>query len=311
MTALTSGVGNVCVGLKSQPSATTGSTNVSVGNSSLFSLTTGVDNTAFGEKAGYDSGNASRCHVTGNQCCFIGTSARPASQNLTNATALGSNAIVDADNTIQLGNTAVVAVKTSGTITAAAPTAGSHLTTKTYVDDKFTTLSNQNLKTTDDVTFKSVACTNGFSTGSILSTGLVTASGLKLPNVGGSAGTLSHYEEYSFTTSFTGCANFPGVQVSLVRIGKLVTMHVQTYTNFQATTSGYFQSAAVIPAQFRPSFEQYQQIGIYRTVDGDEQSPGVMEMSSGGLIRIGTIQFFGFVSGTYGGFAPFSATWII
>jgi len=119
MTALTSGVGNVCVGLKSQFSSTSGSTNVTVGNSSLFSLTTGTDNIAIGEKAGYDSGNASRCHITGNQCCFIGTSARPASQNLTNATAIGNTAIVDADNTIQLGNTLVTQVRTTGTVYAA------------------------------------------------------------------------------------------------------------------------------------------------------------------------------------------------
>jgi hypothetical protein len=40
------------------------------------------------------------------------------SDSLTNATAIGNGAIVSASNTIQLGNTAVTAVKTSGAITA-------------------------------------------------------------------------------------------------------------------------------------------------------------------------------------------------
>jgi hypothetical protein len=39
--------------------------------------------------------------------------------NLSNATAIGNGAIVAASNTIQLGNTSVTDVKTSGTITAA------------------------------------------------------------------------------------------------------------------------------------------------------------------------------------------------
>ena len=91
MTALTSGVGNVCVGLKSQASSTTGSTNVTVGNSSLFSLTTGIDNIAIGEKAGYNPNNVSQCHVTGNQCTFIGTSCKRVHDNSLRKTTVEGN----------------------------------------------------------------------------------------------------------------------------------------------------------------------------------------------------------------------------
>ena len=45
-----------------------------------------------------------------------------ASSNLSNATAIGNGATVAASNTIQLGNTSVTNVKTSGTITAGAIT---------------------------------------------------------------------------------------------------------------------------------------------------------------------------------------------
>ena len=103
---------------------------------------------------------------------------------------------------IQLGNASVTQVRTSGTITAAAPTIGAHLTTKTYVDDKFTTLSNQNLKTTDVVTF----------------------GGLKLPTIGGTAATLSHYEEYDWVFQWKYGANLStSVTVKIVKIGKVAT----------------------------------------------------------------------------------------
>ena len=140
---------------------------------------------------------------------------------------------------------------------------------------------------------------------------LAVTGGLKLPTTGGTAATLNHYEEYNFTTNFTGCAAYPGVQVALVRVGKLVTMYVKSYSSFQATSSGFFFSVTAIPAQFRPSFDVYNQIGIYITAAADEQSPGVMQMASTGIISIGTVKYFGFASGAYGRFAPFSVSWVL
>jgi len=338
MTALTSGVGNVCVGLKSQISSTTGSTNVTVGNSSLFSLTTGIDNIAIGEKAGYDSGNASRCHVTGNQCIFIGTSARPSSQNLTNATAIGNTAIVDADNTIQLGNTAVTSVKTSGTITAATPTTGSHLTTKTYVDDKFTTLSNQNLKTTDAVTFASATINgNVTSTGNISTsvapttanhlttktyvdgkfttlanqnlktTDTVTFGGLKMPTVGGTAGTLNHYEEYVHTTAFSSATYTSNFGLLFVRIGKLVTMTFPDILTFTAIMASKLTNTVLVPERFRSPGDLLYHIEI---IDNDVRVDGLVELISGYII-ISPAHSTNFITGrtytTYG----FSMSWVL
>ena len=75
-------------------SNTSGSFNTAVGNNSLITNTTGTYNTA------------------------IGINANVFANNLTNATAIGANATVSESNTIQLGNTSVTDVKTSGKVTA-------------------------------------------------------------------------------------------------------------------------------------------------------------------------------------------------
>jgi len=286
MTALTSGVGNVCVGLKSQTSSTTGSTNVSVGNSSLFSLTTGIDNIAIGEKAGYNPNNVSQCHVTGNQCVFIGTSARPSTQNLTNATAIGNTAVVDADNTIQLGNTAVTSVKTSGTITAATPTTGSHLTTKTYVDDKFTILSDQNLKTTDTVTF----------------------GGLILPTIGGTAATLNFYEEFVLTTILSSAVFTGSINFLFIRIGKLVTMTFPYNLTFTTTSTGTLSNSVLIPSRFRPSFDQYLHLEI---VDNGVKVDGLIQMVNSGSMVLSAAHSVSFTNGRTYTINPFSMSWVL
>ena len=94
----TSGVGNTAIGYEALKENTTGGNNVAVGSATLDANTTGSNNTA------------------------IGASADVASAALTNATAIGYGASVAASNTMQLGNTDVTNVKTSGSITAGAIT---------------------------------------------------------------------------------------------------------------------------------------------------------------------------------------------
>jgi hypothetical protein len=68
--------------------------NLGIGTGALAAVTTGSYNTAIGYQANLSTGN------------------------LTNATAIGYGAIVNASNTIQLGNTAITNIYTSGNITA-------------------------------------------------------------------------------------------------------------------------------------------------------------------------------------------------
>ena len=53
-------------------------------------------------------------NVTGSQNTAIGFSANVAANNLTNATALGANAVVDASNKVRIGDNAVTAVEAAG-----------------------------------------------------------------------------------------------------------------------------------------------------------------------------------------------------
>ncbi|MCX6190622.1 MAG: hypothetical protein NTW54_13700 [Bacteroidetes bacterium] len=106
--------------------------NTANGSQALLANTYGYQNTASGSLAldANTTGNRNTAHgylalhanITGSNNTAIGYGADVASGALTNATAIGNGAIVAADNAIQLGNTSVTNVKTSGTITAGAVT---------------------------------------------------------------------------------------------------------------------------------------------------------------------------------------------
>jgi hypothetical protein len=88
----TSGNGNSAFGQDALANNSTGTNNTAIGRESIASNTTGSNNTAIGALSSVGS--------------------------FTNATAIGYQATATADNTIQLGNTAVTDVITSGSITA-------------------------------------------------------------------------------------------------------------------------------------------------------------------------------------------------
>jgi len=111
----TSGQQNTAIGNAALNANTTGSDNTSIGRAALRYNTTGIQNTANGR-------SALSTNTTGSNNTALGYAADVASDNLSNATAIGNGAIVAVSNTIQLGNTAVTNVKTSGTITAGAVT---------------------------------------------------------------------------------------------------------------------------------------------------------------------------------------------
>jgi len=122
----TSGFQNTASGNDALVYNTVGSNNTATGDLSLFTNTTGSYNTAYGESALYTN-------LTGSNITAIGNHADVASDNLSNATAIGAGAIVGADNTIQLGNTNVVNVATTGTLTAGAITYPNTAGTSGYV----------------------------------------------------------------------------------------------------------------------------------------------------------------------------------
>jgi hypothetical protein len=94
-----------------------GNFNTASGSLALGGNTSGGFNTAFGL-------SALQTNETGSNNTAIGSLADVGSANLTNATAIGNGAIVAASNTIQLGNTDVTNVNTSGNLTVNGITVG-------------------------------------------------------------------------------------------------------------------------------------------------------------------------------------------
>ncbi|MFY9463903.1 MAG: hypothetical protein WAP48_02385 [Sediminibacterium sp.] len=105
------GTNNTAVGQNALQNNTAGS-NTAVGQEALKNNTTGKNNTAIGY-------NALLNNVTTDNNTAIGYNAGVSIDGLTNSTAIGYNASVTASNTIQLGNTGISDVKTSGGYTGA------------------------------------------------------------------------------------------------------------------------------------------------------------------------------------------------
>ena len=110
-----SGFGNTAVGAQSLRENTTGSANTATGSFALYSNTEGRDNTALGYYALH--GN-----IEGSYNTAIGVSADVSAGYLTNATAIGYGAGVNASNKVQLGNGDVTSVATAGKLTTGAVT---------------------------------------------------------------------------------------------------------------------------------------------------------------------------------------------
>jgi hypothetical protein len=132
------GITNDAFGTLALTANTTGESNDAFGYEALASTTTPNNNSGFGFKAGLSNVlganntfigyNTAATNINGSNLTMLGFQADVAVDHLSNATAIGNGAIVGSSNAIQLGNTAVTAVTTAGTLTTgmtAAGTAGS------------------------------------------------------------------------------------------------------------------------------------------------------------------------------------------
>lgn len=122
---------NTSVGYFNMVGLTTGGANTSMGGETMFAVGSGANNTAIGNHTlmnattsgntvlGADAGNTI---TSGSLNTIIGFQANVGTNSLYNATAIGNGAVVTASDAIQLGNSSVSNVKTSGTISAGAVT---------------------------------------------------------------------------------------------------------------------------------------------------------------------------------------------
>jgi hypothetical protein len=134
-----------------------GQNNVAIGQSSMRENTSGGDNTVVGyyamAKNGSGNGNVTIGHYAGhtigigqdltsaNNSVFIGKASKANSNGETNQIVIGYNAIGRGSNTIQLGNTSITNVYTSGDIT----------TTGTVTASNYITSSDVRLKNISEV----------------------------------------------------------------------------------------------------------------------------------------------------------------
>jgi hypothetical protein len=139
LASLTSGGQNTALGFGAMNASTTGGFNTAVGNYALGS-TTGTGNTQVGANTGYSApnttgsyntylglnagytGNGANRNTTGSNNTYVGAFSGPGTPTqLTNATAIGYNAVVSQSNSLILGGTGTGAVKVGiGTATPAA-----------------------------------------------------------------------------------------------------------------------------------------------------------------------------------------------
>ena len=104
LASLTQGQGNTASGFNSLGSATSASSNAAFGVDALQLTTTGANNTAVGFQAGVSAQNGA-ANTTGSNNTFVGYQAGPGTvTQLTNATAIGANAIVSENNALVLGS---------------------------------------------------------------------------------------------------------------------------------------------------------------------------------------------------------------
>ena len=113
--ANTTGNNNTASGLEALFYNTTGSQNTASGVNALLANTTGDDNTASGADAlqGNTTGSSNTALGFGADVAFPG--------NLTNATAIGARAVVNASNKIRLGDTNVTLIEGRGDFHASGP----------------------------------------------------------------------------------------------------------------------------------------------------------------------------------------------
>jgi hypothetical protein len=160
------GTDNTAVGHKAMGNETLSTTSAGVQNTAVGSWTLSVNsgqyNSAVGVGAlqqnqggGYNTamGNmALNINLSGSNNTALGYAADVSANNLSNATAIGNGAKVGASNTIQLGNTDVTDVKTSGTITAAGLAVTGNVTSTTGSISGFDAALNNQTGTTYTLT---------------------------------------------------------------------------------------------------------------------------------------------------------------
>ena len=121
------GGNNTAVGYQTMQNSTVATGSTAIGHLVLSSNINGVSNTGVGDQAlanivatsgntalGFGAGNGVGINALSN-CTFLGTSATTVTNSLSNASAIGASSVVNASNTMVLGNASMVVIGDNGT----------------------------------------------------------------------------------------------------------------------------------------------------------------------------------------------------
>ena len=109
---------NSAYGVQSAEQNTTGASNTAIGVAAMDRNTTGSNNAVLGAFAGRYIADGATYATLMNTTVLIGASAKPNADNESNQIVIGYNAVGAGSNTVQLGNTGVTLVNTSGAVSA-------------------------------------------------------------------------------------------------------------------------------------------------------------------------------------------------
>ena len=115
----TTGSSNTINGVQTMLYNVSGNYNTAIGRDALRFNTAGSDNVGLGSQAGRFIANGSTSASSMDNSVLLGSNTKLHANGETNQIVIGYNAIGNGSNTIQLGNTSITNVNTSGTITAA------------------------------------------------------------------------------------------------------------------------------------------------------------------------------------------------
>ena len=147
---------------------------------------------------------------------------------------------------------------------------------------------------------------------------LAPTGSLVLPTAGGTPSALNYYEEYSYTTTFSGADTTVAFPITLVRIGRTVTMQTQRQVSGTTTTNGGFLSNTVFPARFAPPVITWSGGGndsaFFQTViinNGNCVSASAYTTNAGNIKICGNLLGNDFLGGLGYRIGPLWATWIV
>jgi hypothetical protein len=113
----TTSTNNAAFGGQSLEQNSTGYSNTAIGTAAIDRNKTGANNAVLGAYAGRYIGDGSTSNTEINNGVLIGADSKPLADQGTNEIVIGYNATGNGSNTVQIGNTSITNVKTSGTLT--------------------------------------------------------------------------------------------------------------------------------------------------------------------------------------------------